>query len=87
MWEFRSTGVTAPLTVFTIETRVCTRCPRRFGSKRTRFRASVLGTNRFPVLGCTATSKRIVPTRLTVRMTEGVPASASITKTSLSGSV
>src|SRR5262245_48712611 len=87
MWALRLSVLTAPLTELTIETRVSTRWPRSLGSKRTRLRASVFGTQSRPVDGLTARSNRAVPTRLTVRMTDGVVASASITKTSLSGRV
>src|SRR5262245_15212725 len=87
MWELRSSVVTAPLTEFTFDTRVWTKCPCRLGSKRTTFRASVFGTHSSPFDGLTETSNSAVPTWLTVRMTVGVAAVAPITNRSLSGSV
>jgi hypothetical protein len=56
MWGFRSTTETAPVDGLTIDTRVWTRWPRRLGSKRVRFRASVFGTQSVPFAGSNATS-------------------------------
>src|SRR5262245_31617108 len=74
-----------PLLTSTRVTRLVEKNPFRFGSKLTRFRASVLATNRSPLPGCTASPRFTAPSREKYRLI--VMVATSISATSLSGMV